>query len=212
MTASPGNLVWEAGRLRKVREKTLGMLREVTPQQALWCPRPQAWSIAQIADHLLLSEQLYGEQFRRLIQTAREGRNSTITIGFSDVDSSIGGIPREVISLFEFPLRIFSRFVPRPVLETMVRYPIMSALNPKISEPRHGLKLESLIGDLTASLAETEKLLLAPMPANISGPTIDHPIMGRNNLLDLVRIVIAHEERHHGQIASIRAEARFPAR
>src|ERR1700679_302398 len=81
-TASPGNLVSEVDRLRIVRVKTLGMLEEVTALQALWCPRPQAWSIAQVADHVLLSEALFRDQFQRLIQAAKEGRNSTITICF----------------------------------------------------------------------------------------------------------------------------------
>jgi hypothetical protein len=209
-TSLPGNLVSEVERFRMVREKTLGMLEDLSAQQALWCPRPRAWSIAQIADHLLLSEQLYREQFRTLIRTAKEGRNSTITIGFKDVDSSIGGIPREVIRLFELPVRMFSQFVPRTVLETMVRFPIMSALNPKISDPRHSLKIETLIADLNTSLAETEKVLLARMPANIEKPVVDHPIMGRNNLPQLLRSVIAHEERHHRQIDAVRSDARFP--
>src|SRR5215211_5435069 len=57
----------EIDRFRLVREQTLATLGQVNSEQALWSPRTGAWSIAQIADHLLLSEEMYREQFQRLI-------------------------------------------------------------------------------------------------------------------------------------------------
>ena len=129
-TSLPGNLVSEADRFRLVREKTLGMLEEVSAQQALWCPRPRAWSIAQIADHLLLTEQLYREQFRTLIGMAKAGRSSTVEIGLREIDISFAGIPRDVVRFFEAPVRLFNRFVPHAMREAMIRNPIVAALNP----------------------------------------------------------------------------------
>src|SRR5437588_6749717 len=66
----------EVERFEVVREKTLAILGQVSGEQALWIPGKGIWSIAQIADHLLLSEEMYREQFRRLIQTAKEERGS----------------------------------------------------------------------------------------------------------------------------------------
>src|SRR5258705_1266917 len=68
----------EVERFRVVREKTLAILGQLTAEQASWSPKKGTWSIAQIADHLLRSEDMYREQFRRLIQMAQEGRGSTI--------------------------------------------------------------------------------------------------------------------------------------
>jgi hypothetical protein len=209
-TSLPGNLVSEVDRFRMVREKTLGMLEEVSAQQALWCPRPRAWSIAQIADHLLLTEQLNRTQFQTLIRMAKTGRTSTVEIGLRDLDISFGGIPRDVIRFFETPVRMFNRFVPHPVRLAIVRNPIVSALNPTVSEPRTGLTLQKLREDLTASLAETERVLRGPLPPNVDSQFINHPVLGSNNLPQSLRIMIAHEERHHGQIASVRGEPRFP--
>ena len=200
----------EADRFRLVREQTLTILAQVNAEQALWSPRKGVWSIAQIADHLLLSEEMYREQFRRLIQMAREGRGSTIEISLREVDVALAAIPREVIPFLELPLRMFNLFVPHVLRETMVRYPILAALNPRSSQPRDGLNVGKLREDLAEALAETESFFRTPMPPNIHELTINHPILGNNTIPQLFRIVIAHEERHQGQMSDVRAHASFP--
>jgi uncharacterized damage-inducible protein DinB len=200
----------EADRFRLVREQTLTILAQVNAEQALWSPRKGVWSIAQIADHLLLSEEMYREQFRRLIQMAREGKGSTIEISLREVDVALAAIPREVIPFLELPLRMFNLFVPHVLRETMVRYPILAALNPRSSQPRDGLIVGKLREDLAEALAETESFFQTPMPSNIHELTINHPILGNNTIPQLFRIVIAHEERHQGQMSDVRAHASFP--
>ncbi len=209
-TAAPCYLIAEVDRLRMVRENTLAALAGFTTEQALWSPAPGKWSISQIADHLLRSEFLYREQFHRLIRMAREGRNLSDKISLREVDSSFAGVPREVMQALEIPTRIFNYFVPSAVREMAIRYPLVSAVNPTSSEPRAGRPVHELSADLAASLEETDKLLRGPLPQNVEVPVIDHPIMGRNNIRQLLRIVIVHEERHQGQIAAIRAMEDFP--
>lgn len=211
-TISPGgDLASETERFRAVREKTLAALAEVSAVQALWSPRHGVWSIAQIGDHLLRSEELYRNQFRSLIDRARQGRYSPIQISLREVDTSLAGIPRETMRVFELPARMFSLLAPHALREMVIRYSIVPALNPGVSEPRSGLTVEKVVAGLTASLAETESLLRAPMPVYVERPTIVHPLMGSNNLPQLLRILIAHEERHQGQIARLRTHAGFPA-
>jgi hypothetical protein len=83
----------------------------------------------------------------------------------------------------------------------------MPALNPGASEPRPDVVREKLRADLAASLIAVENLLCAPMPRNVEGPTLDHPLLGNNSLPQLFRILIAHEQRHQGQIANLRSGA-----
>ena len=40
--------------------------------------------------------------------------------------------------------------------------------------------------------------------------TINHPILGNNTIPQLLRIMVAHEQRHHEQIGRVRAAAGFP--
>ncbi len=214
MVAGMNSVSWnpraEVERFHTVREKTLEVLRHVTPEQAAWSSQKGSWSIAQIADHLLLSEEMYGQQFRRLIQKAREGRGKTIEISLKEVEVGFAAVPREVVSLLEFPMKMFNLFVPHVLRETMVRYPVLAALNPKGSEPREGLSIEKLRADLAAARAETERFFSEPMPPNINELTINHPIMGNNNIPQLFGIVIAHEQRHQEQMSAVLAHPSFP--
>jgi hypothetical protein len=208
-TAAPAGLPAEVDRFSLVRENTLTALGEVGDIQAEWSPRHGVWSIVQIADHLLRTEEMYREQFRQIIEVARDG-GSSIRVSLRDVDSSFAGIPRPVMQLFEFPARMMSQFMPQPVREAIIRYPVVSAINPSASSPRPGLEIGAVRTALAASLAETEKLLGGPLPPNVERPVVDHPIMGRTNIRELFRVVIVHEERHQGQIATLRARADFP--
>ncbi|MFN0167582.1 MAG: DinB family protein [Bryobacteraceae bacterium] len=210
VNAGSWNAVAEVDRFRLVRERTLALLGQVSGEQALWSPRKGVWSLAQIADHLLLSEEMYREQFRRLFQTAKEGRGSTIEISLKEVNVGFAAIPREVIPLLEVPIRMFNLFVPHAVRETMVRYPLIAALNPQSSEPREGLTIGKLREDLAAALAETERFFRAPMPRNIHQLTINHPIMGNNTVPQLFGIMIAHEQRHQEQMSAVREHVNFP--
>ncbi|HTM50635.1 MAG TPA: DinB family protein [Bryobacteraceae bacterium] len=214
MVQGVNSTVWnpeaEIERFQEVREKTLEILGQVTEEQAAWSPQKGTWSIAQIADHLLRSEEMYREQFRRLVQMANEGKGTTIEISLAEVDVGFAAIPREVIPLLEVPIRIFNLFVPHVVRETMVRYPLIASLNPRSSEPREGLTLEKLRRGLVAALVETDSFLRSPMPRNFTELTISHPIMGNNTIPQMFRIMMAHELRHQEQMSGLRAHGSFP--
>ncbi|MEO7649810.1 MAG: hypothetical protein ABIZ80_05035, partial [Bryobacteraceae bacterium] len=117
---------------------------------------------------------------------------------------------REVIPFLEFPLRMFNHFVPHVVRETMVRYPLIAALNPRASAPREGLRIDKLRDDLAAGVAETETFLRTPMPSNLHQLTINHPILGNNTIPQLFGIMLAQEQRHQGQMQELRAHHAFP--
>jgi uncharacterized damage-inducible protein DinB len=196
------NPVTELDRLRLAREQTLAVLHQVSAAQALWLPPGGKWSIAQIADHLLRSEEMYREQFRRLLE-----KGSPIDISMAELDVGFQGIPGSVIAAVELPMKIFNRFVPHIVRETIIRYPLIAALNPQASAPREGLDPRKLRNELAASLLETEAFFQAPMPANIHQLTINHPLMGNNSIPQLFSIMIAHEQRHQAQLADVLAAA-----
>jgi uncharacterized damage-inducible protein DinB len=202
VNSSEWNPVTEMDRFRLAREQTLAVLDQVSAPQALWSPPGGRWSIAQIADHLLRSEEMYREQFHRLIE-----KGSPIDISLAELDVGVAGIPASVMAAAELPMKIFNRFVPHIVRETIIRYPLIAALNPQASAPREGLDPHKLRNDLAASLLETEAFFQAPMPANIRQLTINHPLMGNNTIPQLFSIMIAHEQRHQAQLSEVLAAA-----
>src|SRR4051812_12437404 len=89
----------EMDRFHEIREKTQEILWQVSPEQALWSPNQKTWSIAQIADHLLRSEEMYRLQFGRLVRLANAGMGTTIEISLAEVNVGFAAIPRQVIPL-----------------------------------------------------------------------------------------------------------------
>jgi hypothetical protein len=199
-------------RFRAVRDKTLAMVRILTQKQIDFSPADGVWSIGQNIDHLLLSEKLYRTQIHRLIALAREGKATNIDISLQQVNSSFGFIPREVMPIFSVPMKMFNMFVPHVVRENLIRYPLIPALNPSVSEPVRGRPLEELCQTLQSSIGETEELFRGQLPPNLKQMTLSHAILGNNNVGQILGILGAHEERHQGQIRTVIGNPNFPKR
>jgi uncharacterized damage-inducible protein DinB len=199
-------------RFHGVRDKTTAMLRVLTQKQIDFPPAEGAWSIGQIVDHLLLSEKLYRTQIEKLIAMAREGKETTIHISLQQVNSSFAFVPREVMQIFGAPMKMFNMFVPHAVRETLIRFPLIAALNPSVSEPVRGRPLEELCSSLQSSIGQTEALFTGQLPQNLKQMTLSHPILGNNNIEQILGILAAHEERHQGQMRAVMVNARFPKR
>jgi hypothetical protein len=60
--------------LESARAQTLGMAEPLSQMQLDYTSRPDAWSIGEILDHLVLAEALYRGEMARLIDLARAGR------------------------------------------------------------------------------------------------------------------------------------------
>jgi hypothetical protein len=48
------------------------------------------------------------------------------------------------------------------------------------------------------------------LPSNLERLRVNHATMGNNSPIELFSIMIAHEERHQGQMEGIRQDANFP--
>ena len=199
----------EFERFREAREKTLAALAPLTAAQAAWSPGEGKWSILQIADHLLRSEEMFRDHSQRLLQAVAQGHKS-IAISLSEVDVGFKMIPEQVAPMLEFPMRMFNLFMPQVVRETVIRHPIVASRAARSISPREGLSLPRLRQDLVMSLEQTDAFLTIPMPSNLDELTINHPVMGNNTIPQLFRILIAHEQRHHEQIDRLQAHSGFP--
>ena len=205
---------WHAtlAEFRGIREHTLDMVRMLTQKQIDFIPAKGSWSIGQNLDHLLLSEKLYRTQIERLFEMARDGKGTSIDLSMRQVNSSFAFIPREVMSLFSVPMTMFNMFMPYAVREALIRYPVIPALNPSVSDPAKGRPIEELRALLKTSIGETEQLFRGELPANLKEMTLRHAILGTNDIQEILGILGAHEQRHHGQIRAVMALPRYPKR
>jgi len=138
------------------------------------------------------------------------GKKTNIELTFEQVNTSVAFIPREVIPLFTLPLKMFNFFVPHIVRETMFRFPLIPALNPRVSDPAPSRPIDELRSCLASSIEATEAIFRADLPANLKDMTLSHPILGTNNIVQILGIMGAHEERHQTQMRAVLANPRFP--
>lgn len=195
----------------RVRSGTLRLVAGLTDQQTAYRPAPDVWSVAQILDHLLLTEALYRTQMKRLLNLAREGKRSNIDVSLREVDLSLPFVPKALMPLMAMPLTVMNMFVPQALRETVLRFPVLKAKNPKISEPAPAKPIAVLRDELMASIAETERLFAGSLPARAARVTVSHPVFGRNTIPNIFGLMAAHEERHGTQLSNVLRQAGFPS-
>ncbi len=193
------------------RQETIALIRDLTQEQADFSPAPRVWSMGQNVEHLLLTEKLYRTQIRNLIDLAKKGGRKNIDLTFEQIDTSLAFIPREVMPIFTVPLNMFNRFVPQVIRNTMFRVPLVPAIAPRVSDPARYIPVAALRERAAFSIAATEELLYGDLPPNLSEMTLSHPILGVNNVAQILGIIAAHEERHQAQMRRVRENPRFPA-
>lgn len=192
-----------------VRQRTLDLITPLTQPQASFQPASGSWSVAEILDHLLLTEKVYRTQLQRLVDLARGGKATSVQLSLKEMNASIAPIPRDIMPYFEKPLLLMNSLVPHSLRETMFRFPLIAGVNPAASDPlRKDIAL--LRTELESSLAASKALFEGEMPARLNEMTLTHPMLGSNNVVTLFRLLSAHEERHHGQTRKVLAHPNCP--
>jgi len=209
-TARPDTVSSELSRLESIRHRTLSLVAGMTEEQASFSPKAGVWSTAQILDHIVLFEALYRDAMEKLINLARQGRKPEIRYGLKDIDVSVAGVPQAALSLLEIPLDVANYFIPSFVRQTIIRFPIVAGTSPKIANPRPNLSIDTLRVQLLDGAKATRDLLSGPLPAKAQDMKISHPLLGINNLVDLLGLMAAHEERHHEQIRGVIGNPGYP--
>ena len=195
---------------RAAREGTLAIIRDLTQRQADFAPAANVWSIGENVQHLLLTEDLYRTQMRKMIEMARKGGAKNIDLTFQQINTTFAYIPRAVMPVFTVPLNMMNVFMPRAVREMMFRLPLIPAVNPTFSSPAGSVPVEELRARALSSIVATEMVFQGDLPANLNDITLSHPVLGTNNIPQIFGVIAAHEERHHTQMRSVLTSPRFP--
>lgn len=195
---------------RATRARSLAMADALSQAQLEFSSEPGKWSAGEVLDHLVLAERLNRGQIVELIELKKAGRKPSIRRSFSDVNVSIAYIPKTLLPFFEVPFTLLNMFVPAGVRDYMARNRIIPAQNPDAATPRKGRPAGELRDDLAASFRETENLFNANPDLDYREMSVQHPLMGTNDVPGLLRFMALHEQRHQSQIADIISNPRFP--
>ncbi len=195
---------------RATRAQTLAIVLKLSQSQMDFEPAPSKWSVGEVLDHLILGQRLYLSYIEEVIGMKEAGQGSTLRLSFTDVDVSVGYIPKSLLPALEAPFTMLNMFLPGGVRDLMTRYRLVPAQNPDITNPRQGRAAGELRDDLISSLKETQALLESRPDLDYGEMMIEHPLLGNNTVPGMLRFLALHEQRHQSQIDDILKSPRFP--
>lgn len=192
------------------RALTCSAVGPLSQAQLDFSPRSGRWSVGEIADHLLLAEDLYRGEVVQLVELARAGQPTYRRRSFSDVNVAPLHLPIAVLSALEVPLGFMSRLMPDSVRSLMTEFPLLPARNPDVATPRPERPAGELKADLAAATARTRALIEANADLDFEQLVSEHPLTGRTNVAQILTFLALHERRHQRQMEGVRVDPRFP--
>ena len=195
--------------LRSTRAGTLRLCSGISQAQSEFA-QPGRWSVGENLHHLVLADDLYRSYFAQLIDMQKSGQRPILRRSFADINTSIAYIPKPILPLLEIPFTVMNMFVPSMVRETMIQFRVLPAQNPDIITPKKRQPMTELRAALQASYHKTAALFNDNPRLDYRGMIYQHPIMGSNSVLQMLRIVALHERRHQSQIQEVLRSRQFP--
>ena len=197
--------------LRPTRERTLAATHDLDQAQLDFSPGAGKWSVGEILDHVVLVETLLRADIGALIGLATEGKETVLRRSFADLDITIAPLPKALLPWLEIPFKVSAFFTPKPVLEFLARSRWMPFRNPESATPRPRRPAAELRRALRDSCAATEELITDHPDVDYPRLIHRHPLMGANNVPDILRFLVSHEQRHQAQIQDVLRTPGMPA-
>ena len=190
-------------KLRSIREQTIHLIENLDQPASDRIPSPGKWSISEILDHLILTDAFYQKDVSKLVGLGKTNQSAVLRRTFSEFNASPRFFPKPLMILTTPFLSFAGCFVPRFLRETMMRNAILPFQNPDVVKPRKGRKLDSLKVDLREYLHSIETILNENPDLNYNELFHYHPILGKNTIPQLLKLMARHEQRHQDQIQRI---------
>src|SRR5947208_12030765 len=114
---------------RANRARTLEMVRELSQNQMDFAPAPGKWSVGEVLDHLILGQRLNLSYIVEVIGMKKAGQRPVLKLSFTDVDVSIGYLPKSMLPALEVPFNVMNMFLPSSARDFMTRYRLIPAQN-----------------------------------------------------------------------------------
>lgn len=122
-------------------------------------------------------------------------------VGLASLNTRPPFVPEGLLPYLDVPFRLVNRMVPAALREYLTGVPIIPFKAPDVAKPdTPNGNLEALRERFRSSGEEVAALLEG---RDVTGMILDHPMLGRNTVPSLLRILARHEDRHREQIARI---------
>jgi hypothetical protein len=197
--------------LDTARAQTLRRVASLSERQIDFVPQPGRWSIGEVLDHLLLSQQLYHDEIVELIGLKRAGRQPYLRRTFRDINISPLCLPDAVLPWLDLPLTLMNRILPDAVRDLMTAVPIVPSRSASRTTPRPHRAAVDLRSDLLSSLAGLRALIAANADLDFREMVSEHPVTGVSHVPRMLTFLANHERRHQRQIDRVRGGRKFPS-
>ena len=192
--------------LESTRAATLSMTRGLTQEQIDWREAPDKWSVGEVLDHLVKSGELYRQEIVALVALAKQGRTPFIRKSVREIDFAPAFLPKSLLPVVDIPFTVMTLFVPPAMRDLMIRYSsVLKGQTPEVARPRHGRPAADLAAELESSLEATVRVLRENAGLNFGRMRLQHPLLGINDVPQLLRLTALHERRHQDQIGRLLA-------
>jgi len=186
------------------------MVKGLSQAQMDYSPAHGRWSVGEVLDHLLLFETFFRNEIEQLIELKKVGREPVLKRTFADLNFSMAMIPKFLLPVLEIPFTVLNVFVPSAVRELMIRNRLVPAQSADIATPRKGRAAAELRDELERFLEQTGRLFKANPNLDYREMIEQHPLLGTNNVPQLLRLLAFHEQRHQSQLFDILRAPQFP--
>lgn len=193
--------------IRSARRATLELVADLDDRRADQPPAGGGWSVAQVIDHLIRTDEVYRVEIAKLIEMKDAGREPVIQVGLRELNTRPFFVPAAVLPYLDLPFRLVNRMIPSALREYLTGTALIPFKAPDEASPRPEGGIDDLRRRARASGEQIEALLSG---RDVSGMTLDHPMLGRNSVPSLLRVLARHEDRHRAQISRILAADKPP--
>jgi len=187
---------------RQARQTTLIFLEDFArgKEHLEYSPGPGRWSIAEIAEHLLLVDHFFLRELRAVVELAKDAKNPVLRRSLEYFPLSFRHVPKLLAPYVLLPFSRFSKAAPPTLREILARHRIIEVDAPPITVPQGLTPPSQLKVELEKSLKNVESFFQENRYLDFNELGFEHPLLGSPSVLDFLRFRAAHEQRHHKQM------------
>lgn len=185
---------------RITRARTLALVDGLSQAELDYAPSPGKWSAGEILDHLILSDQVYYGEITALFDLKKAGKRPYLRRNFSDFNPSILFIPKPALPYLDATFNAVNTVLPRALRTFFIVSRIIPAEAPDIAMPRPGRSGDALRQELQRGPEYLERLFAQMPDADFSMFIHYHPLLGENNVYQMIQFLTNHETVHQKQI------------
>ena len=187
-------------RAQRLRDRTLALVTGLSQMELDYAPAPKTWSVGEILDHLILSDQVYYREIKALFDLKREGKPTYLRRRFSDFNPSVFFLPKSALPYLDESFRLVNLVLPRSLRTFFVLSRLVPTDAPDIAKPRPGRSGDAIRQELAAGPVALSDLFVGEPEADFNQFIHYHPLLGENNLYQLLVFLTNHETVHQRQI------------